>query len=186
MVSLNLDLVPSQQLTRRGRSRRRGGRRRRRTRSGSDNHTVGDLPLRRLRLLLGSLATAHTAVVDQQGEVGDQMTSPLTDKVGHTLQLLAQRYLVLVGHDAIDTGLEVREQWKPDTRTMTITLVEGAIVGQRVVVEEEAGGDVEGDEDIDRVVLVPGQDEEGAEEIQHPADRVHVVHRRRCVCGWGR
>lgn len=56
-----------------------------------------------------------------------------------------------------------------------IALPEGAVVGEGVVVEEEARGDVEGDEDVDRVVLVAGQDKEDTEQVDDPRRRVKYV-----------
>ena len=37
-----------------------------------------------------------------------------------------------------------------------------------MVVKEQSGRDVEGDENIDRIMLVSGQDEEDAENVQNP------------------
>ena len=37
-----------------------------------------------------------------------------------------------------------------------------------MVVKEQSGRDVEGDEYIDRIMLVSGQDEEDAENVQNP------------------
>ena len=50
-----------------------------------------------------------------------------------------------------------------------------------MVVEEEAGGDVEGDEHVDGVVLVGRQDEEHAEDVEDPRGRVHPVEFSRSV-----
>ena len=51
-----------------------------------------------------------------------------------------------------------------------------------MVVHEEPGRDVEGDEHVDRVVLVRGEDEEDAEHVQQPGKRVQEVNTTRCVC----
>ncbi len=51
-----------------------------------------------------------------------------------------------------------------------------------MVVVEHARGDVEGDEHVDRVVLMSGQDEEDAEAVQHPRRRVQAVPCVRRVC----
>lgn len=48
-------------------------------------------------------------------------------------------------------------------------------VGQGVVVQEQPSGDVEGDENVDGVVLVSGQDEEDPKQVQHPCERVQNV-----------
>ena len=44
-----------------------------------------------------------------------------------------------------------------------------------MVVEEESAGDVEGDEDVDAVVLMGGEDEEDAEAVEQPGKRVQEV-----------
>ena len=41
-----------------------------------------------------------------------------------------------------------------------------------MVVEEESAGDVEGDEDVNTVVLMSGKDEEDAEAVEQPGKRV--------------
>ena len=67
---------------------------------------------------------------------------------------------------------------------MGIPLHERAVVGQSVVVHEQSGRYVESDEDIDGVVLVSGQDEEDAKDVQHPRYQVQVIAvHGRCVCG---
>ena len=53
-----------------------------------------------------------------------------------------------------------------------------------MVVEEEAGGDVEGDEHVDGVVLVGRQDEEDAKQVKHPGDGVNQVPGSWRVCNW--
>lgn len=63
----------------------------------------------------------------------------------------------------------------------TIAHVQATIVGQRVIVEKQSCANVEGDEDIDRVMLVAGQYEEHAEQVQHPGERVDEVEALRCV-----
>ena len=44
-----------------------------------------------------------------------------------------------------------------------------------MVVEEESAGDVEGDEDVNAVVLMGGKDEEDAEAVEQPGKRVQEV-----------
>ena len=44
-----------------------------------------------------------------------------------------------------------------------------------MVVEEESAGDVEGDEDVDAVVLMGGEDKEDAEAVEQPGKRVQEV-----------
>ena len=41
-----------------------------------------------------------------------------------------------------------------------------------MVVEEESAGDVEGDEDVNAVMLMGGKDEEDAEAVEQPGKRV--------------
>lgn len=48
-------------------------------------------------------------------------------------------------------------------------------VGQRVVIQEQPSGDVEGDENVDGVVLMSSQDEEDPKQVQHPCQRVQNV-----------
>ena len=93
-----------------------------------------------------------------------------------------QRPLVLVGNNAVDRRLEVREQREPDARADAVGLAQDAVVGERVVVEEEPRGDVERDEDVDGVVLVGGEDEEDGEHVEDPAERVQQRDTTRCVC----
>lgn len=80
---------------------------------------------------------------------------------------------VLVGYGSIDIALEKREHGKPDASSATLLV--GASVCQRVVVQEESCGDVERYENVNRVVLVRSQDEENAEEIQNPGQGVDKV-----------
>ena len=44
-----------------------------------------------------------------------------------------------------------------------------------MIVEEEPASDVEGDEDVDAVVLMGGEDEEDAEAVEQPGKRVQEV-----------
>lgn len=48
-------------------------------------------------------------------------------------------------------------------------------VGQRVVIQEQSSGDVEGDENINGVVLVSSQDKEYPKQVQHPCQCVQNV-----------
>lgn len=88
---------------------------------------------------------------------------------------------VLVRHGSVDVALEEGEHGEPDARAAALLV--GARVGQRVVVQEESGGDVEGDEDVDGVMLVSRQDEEDPEQVQDPRQRVDEVPAARRVCG---
>ncbi|CAB0011690.1 unnamed protein product [Nesidiocoris tenuis] len=67
------------------------------------------------------------------------------------------------------------EEREPNSRSSRVPLHEGLVVGERVIVEEEAARYVEGDEHVDRVMLVAGQDEENAEHVQHPSERVQQL-----------
>ena len=51
-----------------------------------------------------------------------------------------------------------------------------------MVVQEEPGSDVEGDEHVDGVVFMCGQDEEDAEKIEDPGQRVNEVPAPWGVC----
>lgn len=51
-----------------------------------------------------------------------------------------------------------------------------------MIVEEETRRDVEGNEHIDRVMLVCGEDEEDAEHVHHPRCNVYIVEPLRDVC----
>lgn len=81
--------------------------------------------------------------------------------------------MVLVRDGSVHVALEEREHREPDARPAAVLV--GARVGQGVVVEEEAGGDVEGDEDVNGVVLVSRQNEEDAEQVQDPGDSVDEI-----------
>lgn len=81
--------------------------------------------------------------------------------------------MVLVRDGSVHVALEEGEHGEPDARPAAVLV--GTRVGQRVVVEEEAGGDVEGDEDVDGVVLVRRQDEEDAKQVQNPGDGVDEI-----------
>ena len=63
------------------------------------------------------------------------------------------------------------------TRKLANLLIFGhsSVVDQSVVVEEESAGDVEGDEDVNAVVLMGGEDEEDAEAVEQPGKRVQEV-----------
>lgn len=71
--------------------------------------------------------------------------------------------VVLVRDRSVNIALKEGEHREPDARPAAVLV--GTRVGQGVVVEEEAGGDVEGDEDIDGIVLMSRQDEEDAKQV---------------------
>jgi len=92
------------------------------------------------------------------------------------------RPLVLVRNDAVDRRLKVREQRKPDAGPDAVGLTQHAVVCERVIVEEEAGGDVERYEHVDGVVLVRRKDEEDRKHVENPAERVQQRSSTRSVC----
>lgn len=59
---------------------------------------------------------------------------------------------VFVRHGSFDVALEEGEHGEPDARAAALLV--RARVGQRVVVQEESGGDVERDEDVDGVMFM--------------------------------
>lgn len=81
--------------------------------------------------------------------------------------------VILVGDGSVDVALKEREHGEPNP--CSAALLEGSGVGKRVVVEEEAGGDVEGDKHVDGVVFVSRQDEENPKQVQHPGNGVDQI-----------
>lgn len=73
---------------------------------------------------------------------------------------------VLVGHWAINVALKEGEHGEPDA--CSAAMLVGPSVGQGMIVQEESGGDVEGDEYIDGIVFVSSKDEEDPKKIQDP------------------
>lgn len=71
--------------------------------------------------------------------------------------------VILVGDRSVHIAFKEGEHGEPNARPSTVLV--GARVGQRVVVEEEAGGDVEGDEHVDGVMLVSRQNEENPKQV---------------------
>lgn len=103
---------------------------------------------------------------------------------------VAQRIRVLVGHGALHLRLKETEQREPDLAALvghTVATARAAgevvVVGLPVVVEEETGGDVHGDEDVYGVVLVGGEDEEDAEDVEDPGEGVQRVETGWSVLG---
>ena len=93
-----------------------------------------------------------------------------------------KRHFVLVGHlVAADAFLDEREQREPLARADVIARVQRPWVCQGVVVEEDSWCDDKGDDDIDAVVLVAGQDEERPEEVHDPRGQVKLAELARCV-----
>lgn len=83
--------------------------------------------------------------------------------------------LELVGHDAVHTRLEEGEEREPDAGADDVALHKRLVVGQRMVVEEQAAGDVERNEHVYRVVFVCGQNKEDTKHVHDPRDRVKKV-----------
>ena len=81
----------------------------------------------------------------------------------------------LVGHDAVDPTFKEVEEREPDSGTLRVHLHEGAVVSERVVVQEQASRNIERDENVDRIMLVSRQNEEDSEQVDHPRKRVQVV-----------
>jgi len=84
-----------------------------------------------------------------------------------------------IGDSSINILFEEGENWKvePGPLGVEALLIFGhsSVVDQSVVVEEESAGDVEGDEDVNAVVLMGGKDEEDAEAVEQPGKRVQEV-----------
>lgn len=125
------------------------------------------------------LAAGQSAVRPARAEERLTARRPSSDKPPYHSRP-GERPTVLVGHGDVNVALEEGEHGEPDASTSTLLV--GPRVGQRVVVEEESGSDVERDEHVNRVVFVGGQDEEDAEEVQDPGQRVDEVPAARGVC----
>ena len=82
--------------------------------------------------------------------------------------LSCKRPLIFVGDGEWATILEKPEKWEIDAFLSLVWRSEWDTGGEGVVVKEQSGRDVERDENIDRIMLVSGQDEEDAENVQNP------------------
>ena len=58
-----------------------------------------------------------------------------------------------------------------------------SVVDQCVIVEEESTGDVEGNKNVNAVVLVRRQDEEDAKAVEQPSESMEKVDSATCVLG---
>lgn len=56
------------------------------------------------------------------------------------------------------------------------------VIRERVIIEEEAAGDVERNENVDGVVLMRCQDEENAEHVHHPCQYMQQVQATGRIC----
>lgn len=70
---------------------------------------------------------------------------------------------VAVGHVTLHVALKEGEEGEPDPGPSAP--MKGPCVGQRVVVEEQTSGQVEGHEHVDGVVFMTSQDEEDPKEV---------------------
>lgn len=84
-----------------------------------------------------------------------------------------ERPAVSVGDWTIDIALKEGKKREPDACSPA-PLVD-ARVSQRVVVQEQACGQIESHKHIDGVVLMASKDEEDAKQIQHPGHSVNKV-----------
>lgn len=87
---------------------------------------------------------------------------------------------VFVRNRTVYVALKEGEHGEPDSSAAALLV--RPRVGKRVVIQEESGGDVERDEDIDGIMLVSRQDEEDPEQVQNPRQRVYEVPAARRVC----
>lgn len=60
--------------------------------------------------------------------------------------------------------------------------MQSSVIGQWVVVEEHARGDVKGNENVDGIVLVRGQDEEYTKGVEDPWGNVKIIHSSGSIC----
>lgn len=79
-----------------------------------------------------------------------------------------------IRNDPVYVGLEIRKHREPDLSPL-VGLLERPRVRQGVIIEKEAGGDVEGNDDVDGVMLMSGQDEENTKDVQYPGEGVEEV-----------
>ena len=82
-----------------------------------------------------------------------------------------QRILVFIRDQSIQRRFKVGEHREPYSGPVVL-LAEDAIVGERVIIQEETRCYVEGDEHVDRVMFVRRQDEENCEDVADPAQSV--------------
>lgn len=91
-----------------------------------------------------------------------------------------KRPAVLVGDRPVDIALKEGEHGEPDASSPALLV--GPSVSQGVVVQEESGSDVEGYEHVNGVVFMRSQDEEDAEEVEHPGQSVDKIPTSWSVC----
>lgn len=80
-----------------------------------------------------------------------------------------------IWYNSVHTTFEETEEWEPDLSTFTIALLQSSIISQSMVIKEKSGGDIKGDEHVDRVMFVSGQNKEDSEKVQHPRQGVNEV-----------
>lgn len=78
--------------------------------------------------------------------------------------------LELVGHNTINRSFKEAEQREPYPRPYRVPLHESLIISQCVVVKKQPGRNVEGNEDIDGIMLVARQDEKDAKHVEKPRE----------------
>lgn len=112
----------------------------------------------------------------------DQAPEHLSSQRSAGAQHFAQR-VIFVWNYPVHGTLKVTEHGEPHTRPIRVVAhVQRVVVRERVVVEEEARRYVEGNEHVDRVVFMGGQNEEDPKHIEKPRDRVQEVQAPRSVC----
>lgn len=90
-----------------------------------------------------------------------------------------ERPAILIWNRSGHIALKERKEREPDTRSAAVLI--GLRVCQRVVVQEQSGGDIERDEDVDGVMFMSRQDEEDSKQVQHPGHGVDEVPVTWCV-----
>ena len=80
-------------------------------------------------------------------------------------------------------GLLLVIEWHSAVISYLLVFRHCSVVDQRMIVEEESAGDVEGNKDVDAVVLMCRQDEEDAKAVEQPSEGVEKVDSATCVLG---
>lgn len=89
--------------------------------------------------------------------------------------------IVFVRHDAFHARLEVRKERKPDASSRRVSLHQGLIIGQGVVIQKQPARYVKRDEHVDGIVLVRGQNEKDPEHVHHPRESVQIIYVSRSI-----
>ena len=96
---------------------------------------------------------------------------------------VGERPLKFIWNDQSTSVLKEPKHREPDPSSLLVGCPELYGTGQRVVVQEKTWWDVERDKNIDGVMLVCCQDEENAERVQQPTQRVQVIPFTRSIYG---